>query len=396
MKTTGSVMIVLFLCGSVLAEDRSKTRLRIDDLQYLGAFRVPFRPPEGQKWRSEFSYGGTALAYNPNSNSLFLVGHDHHQLVAEISIPDPVKSDTVAGLPTAKMLQPFVDVTGGLKKDNKIGGLLVDGDRLLWTSYVFYDAAGQAKTSHGVSTLDLLNPNARGMYTLKGVPAGAVAGYMSHVPKEWRKKLGVRVLTGLTGIPIVGRSSGGPAAVGFDPDKLVKKKPTPTITFLYYPVNDQEQHPLARLDRTSKLWNLASTLPGMVFVCRGGKSAVIFFGRRGLGTYWYGEGVQGGNTDTDPYNRDKGPHAPPYEASAWFYDPSDLLAVKSGRRKPWQVKPYLVVKVPDLFKSDSALGGSAYDPQSGRLYISEMRADKPEEYYYLPVIQVYKIRETRP
>ena len=42
------------------------------DLTYLGAFRLP----SGNFGASSFEYGGTALAYNPANNSLFIVGHD--------------------------------------------------------------------------------------------------------------------------------------------------------------------------------------------------------------------------------------------------------------------------------------------------------------------------------
>src|ERR1041384_8836106 len=55
-----------------------------DGLIYAGAFRLP----RGEVNGSSFGYGGTALAFNPQHNSLFLVGHDWHQLVAEVSIPD--------------------------------------------------------------------------------------------------------------------------------------------------------------------------------------------------------------------------------------------------------------------------------------------------------------------
>src|SRR5688572_16635952 len=42
------------------------------DLAYLGAFRLP----GGTLGDSSFDFGGTALAYNPVNDSLFMVGHD--------------------------------------------------------------------------------------------------------------------------------------------------------------------------------------------------------------------------------------------------------------------------------------------------------------------------------
>ncbi len=54
-----------------------------DNLAYQGAFRVP----QGTSDATTFSYGGTALGYNPGNNSLYITGHDHVQFSAEIGIP---------------------------------------------------------------------------------------------------------------------------------------------------------------------------------------------------------------------------------------------------------------------------------------------------------------------
>src|SRR5947209_4166070 len=72
-------------------------------LLYQGAFRLP--APQGD--RKTFDYGGTALAYDPARNALFVVGHDWYQLTAEVSIPRPVRSSGVSRLPRAKYLQRF-------------------------------------------------------------------------------------------------------------------------------------------------------------------------------------------------------------------------------------------------------------------------------------------------
>lgn len=100
--------------------DPSATRLQPADLEYLGAFKVSI----GQFGKSTFAYGGNALAWrldgDPNGDadgypgSLFLVGHEIDQLVAEISIPEPIMHlGNTSGLNDVEMLQPFADVTGG-------------------------------------------------------------------------------------------------------------------------------------------------------------------------------------------------------------------------------------------------------------------------------------------
>jgi hypothetical protein len=367
-------------------EGISPTLLQKSDLHYVGAFRVPLDPPAGQKWASNFAYGGTALAFNPKGNSLFLVGHDHQQLVAEVSIPKPVRSKSMKELPVAKMLQPFADITEGMKKENKIGGLLVDGDQLLWTTFMYYDASWEAKQSHGISTCNLAKPNAQGLFALKDISVGAVAGFMCHVPPDWKDKFGVPLLTGQAGIPIVSRTSSGPVAVGFDPKDLGKQS-APTTVFLYYPL----EHPLAPLESKNTLWNHCGKVAGMAFVSRQGKSSVMFFGTRGLGEYWYGGGEFQGKKD--PFDESKGTHAPPYAETIWFYDPNDLLLVKKKEKNPWEIKPYQVVDLPGVKPSGHGrLGGVAYDESTGRLYVSQKNVDNVTNHFeWLPIIHVYEV-----
>src|SRR5437588_493182 len=98
-------------------------RVTRTSLLYVGAFRLPAPTSD----RHTFAYGGTALAYDPTRKGLFVVGHDWYQLDAEVSIPRPVRGKSLARLHRARLLQPFVDPTGGKidttgGDDNKIGG----------------------------------------------------------------------------------------------------------------------------------------------------------------------------------------------------------------------------------------------------------------------------------
>ena len=95
------------------------------DLMYQGAFRLPHGPVGG----SSFDYGGTALAFNPARGSLFMVGHDWHQQVAEVTVPAIRRATRVSDLATASVLQPFTDATEGKMYSVgagtvKVGGLL--------------------------------------------------------------------------------------------------------------------------------------------------------------------------------------------------------------------------------------------------------------------------------
>jgi hypothetical protein len=83
-----------------------------NDFTYLGAFRVPQGDLGGPLYHG-LNYGGAAIAYYPAHNSLFIVVHDWDQLVAEISIPAPVKTSDIDSINTATLMQNLADITEG-------------------------------------------------------------------------------------------------------------------------------------------------------------------------------------------------------------------------------------------------------------------------------------------
>jgi len=238
------------------------------NLIYEGAFRVPdgsFRGPNLTPWqfdRATFEYGGTALAFNPANNSLFVVGHDQAQLVAEIAIPTPIVSGPLAALNTAIVLQPFTDVTDRrmqlVNSDPlnppevpvNVGGLLPYQNKLYASVYIYYDGRGSQKLSHFVSSPNLsVMGDATGPYEVNRpecIPnvtclgAGFFDGYFGHVPFEWQTALGGPVLNGNCCLGIIGRTSYGPAVFTVDPTSLGVTTPLPAKPLLYYP----PAHPL--------------------------------------------------------------------------------------------------------------------------------------------------------
>lgn len=366
--------------------------LQSSDLRYLGAFRVPggdFGSPKD----SGFHYGGTALVYNPARDSLLMVGHDWHQLVAEIRVPRAVKRGALADLATAEVLRGFFDPlqgrrarinAGGAAQTEavKIGGLLIDGDRLVVSVYAFYDAAKEATVSHFVSALDLPRGGAvGGPYAVGSWNPGFVGGYMAQVPAQWRPSLGGPALTGNCCIPIISRTSLGPAAFVFDPAALGRATPVPATPVVGYPID----HSLDGLawDATSPFFNGASEVKGVVLP--EGTRSVLFFGRHGAGRFCYGTGAE----CNDPVDRYKGTHAYPYKYQVWAYDVDDLAAVKAGRRPPWGIRPYAMWNFELPFQDGAnRLGGAAYDAATGRVFLSQARGDDS-----LPVIHVFSLRE---
>jgi hypothetical protein len=318
-------------------------------------------------------------------------------------VPRPVRATRLGRLHRARFLQGFTDATDGKidatgQDDNKIGGQLVYRGRLYGTSYVYYDAAGQQVVSHWARpSTSLRRGKARGLFRVGRVGAGFVSGFMASVPSAWRRSLGGPALTGNCCIPIVSRTSYGPAAFAFDPARLGRRSTAPARPLVYYP----QQH--ATLGDWDTSWNRkrgvlfdgATAIRGVVFP-RGTRS-VLFFGTQGVGPFCYGEGTDrrdlagqptpdGSEWCYDPDDSSKGTHGYPYVPMVWAYDASRLRAVRRHRRKPWQVRPYAVWRLKLPFGSPS-IGGAAYDVRRGRIYVSQQYADGTQ-----PLVHVFRVR----
>jgi hypothetical protein len=377
---------------------QSLPRLRANDLVYSGAFLLPAQVSDTKT----FAYGGTALAYNPSHRSLFAVGHDWYQLTAEVTIPRPVKSTRLTALRRSRFRQGFRDATNGKidstgQTGNKIGGQLVYRGRLYGSVYVYYDAAGKQVVSHwSRPSTSLMRGSAKGLFEVGNAGAGFVSGFMAEVPAQWRRLLGAPSLTGNCCIPIISRTSFGPAAFAFDPSRLGRSRPLAAAPLVYYP---QAHTTLGAWDASwnppTVLFGGGTTIRGVVFPRRA--RTVLFFGTQGTGPFCYGEGTDqrdlagtptpdGSTWCYDPDGSSKGTHAYPYVAEVWAYDAKDLLAVRRGRRRPWQVRPYATWTLRLPFGSGQ-IGGAAYDPTRGLIYVSQQYGNGTD-----PVIHVFKIR----
>ncbi|MGF1580087.1 MAG: Ig-like domain-containing protein [Gemmataceae bacterium] len=349
-----------------------------EDLVYLGAFNGPSDEYSG--YRMTLWSGGTAPAYNPANDSLFLVGHDHSQAIAEISIPEQlVISSDPDQLPTASILQPFRQIwpdlpnTSTLDSSSKIGGLLVVDDQLIGTFYEYYDGNASARRSHfRLDSLDLSRANVEGLFQVGNVNAGHLAGYMAEIPSEWQEALGAEYLTGLGGLSVAARASNGPSAFGFDPNALGANA-IPATPYVDYPL----EHRLG-----GGLYNGTTKIRGVFFAPE--TRSVLFFGRHGLGDICYGTGAD----CNDPYYGSKGYHSVGgnYAYYVWAYDVDDFVDVKNGVKEPWEIEPYDTWAL-DLPTStgNGKLLGTAFDPSSGRLFVSQHRSG------YGPVIHVYEV-----
>ena len=365
-------------------------------LQYVGGFRLPAGEVNG----ADFSFGGRVAAVNPAGPSLFV--SSYRGAVAEISIPTPVNSADVKALPSASYVQPFADPTDGHLGDiSSVGvnitGLLVSGNRLYGAASIYYDANNTQRVSHFSRSLQLNQPSFSGWSRVwEEGKSGFVSGMMALVPSEWQAKLGGPAVTGQCCIPIVSRTSNGPAAFAFDPAKIGQ----PIVSaspLLYYTM---EHATLGSWEGSNPTYGATTQIQGMAIVA--GTRSLLYFGSNGTGVHCYGDGTSDKSLDGkkaadgstlcyDPTTNSKGSHAFPYRSQVWAYDLNDLAAVKAGKKKPWQVVPYgvwtLTFPTPE---PSMRLGGVGYDAQRNIIYVAQSGAD-PDVYSNRPVMHAFRI-----
>jgi hypothetical protein len=282
----------------------------------------------------------------------------------------------------------------------KVGGLLVHGGRLIGTSYVYYDAGGSATRSHFTSSLNLSrHGDFAGMFTVGTEGAGWVGGYMAHIPPEWQTALGGPVLTGLSGVCIVSRSSYGPTVSVFDPAAL-GTAPAPARLLVGYTYDHSTLGTWGNSAELNPQYNMNTSVAGAVFPV--GTDSVLLIGTSGIGVPAYGQGtadatlhgtpVPGTGGEViyvyDPAGQGKGTHSFPYVAYVWAYRASYLARVAAGELQPWQTVPYATWEIPLPFGpyGHHTLAGAAYDPATNRIYVSQYGA-----YGDSPVIHAYQL-----
>lgn len=371
--------------------------LSISALEYQGAFRVP----ADTYGVSSMNYSQGPIAYHPARHSLFMVGHTYEQAIAEFGIPALVKSDSVAQLPIAGApLQGFASIlertpNGNPQALDRIGGLAVIDGQLVVNAFEYYDAPGDnSQTTLVLKDISNLGTCAvDGFFTFQG-GAGHTSGWISPVPAVWQTALGQTHITGQSsGQPIISRLSVGPSAFLFDPQALLGDSPDPTApiptTMLLDFSLDQPLHSdLANDSGSNDLWTHLSR-------------AVYGFIVPGTRTYLT-VGSSGGHDSGVCYKCEQSdgetcggycaPNVDDYYNYYWLWDVQEMVQVKNGERAASALRPYAygIFPTPIAGAEKNALGGGAFDPQSGLLYLTLQGADREQgQYANPPVVIVY-------
>jgi hypothetical protein len=331
-----------------------------------------------------FAYGSSVLAYDPWRQSIWGVGHAHHQQIAEITIPSPVNGP-LSSLPTAGLKTSWIDTAWRSRiraRTPLIGGILpqANGD-LIVSVYDFYDNVNLPNSHFRRAADGTVTGPVRAFGNAPG--GGFVAGYMGWIPQEWRQRVGHDAFTGQCCLSTINRTSFGPALSGFDPASIATQNPAPSTWLLGYP----NTHP--SLGRTSSpysngaaLFNgsVANDFAGVVWI--DGTSTLLAVQKMGTGAVIYRGGYSAG----------------PNVLMVLAYDANDLVAVKNGRKQPWQVVPYAhwvlnfplaALGIPGPLGVGTDEQSITYDSSTRRLFMSSHTGIPGGEH----IVLVYRVQD---
>ncbi len=352
--------------------------ISINDLRFEGAFAIPAA-----------DYGDSNINWaegtiEVDGKSLFIVGHDQDDAIAEFLVPELTNSQSIDQLVTTEEpVQPFVKILENVQGGNPQGldqivGLELYKGRLIGNGIEYYDAPGDNSQSMFVveDSRALADSAVKGFYSLKG--RAIASGWLSAVPRLWKDILGCSHISGhSSGGPIIARHSIGPSAFCVNLDNVIARENNRNIdteemlAFRYgYPL----QNDLFNKSLENDLWtHLSQARYGFIVP---GTSTYATFGTSGghkSGAGYKLDRGDGINCDgycavdpTDVYNY------------YWFWDMRELLKVKQGSLPSNWPRPYAsgVLNIP--FQTESKfnpIGGASYDEESGLLYFTVLGAN---------------------
>lgn len=370
----------------------------ITALSYIGAFRIS----PASFGDSNANFSSAIIAYNPKRHSLFMVGHDHHQAIAEWPIPELSQSETLSDLPIVKKpLQSYSRVFPKLSSNpdklDRITGLLYLDGKLVVNAYEYYDApANNVDTTLVLEDADDLAGSAvRGPFRMDG--RARASGWLSYVPEAWRASLGGNVLSGFgNGRPINGRLSIGPSAYVLQSSALLAATgagdPITAKAMQSYSLANPLHPDMNNRSGENELWTELSA-PTVGVVVSGTRTYMVL-GRSGGHVSGIGykltrdNGSQcGGFCAFDPAD---------YANYFWLFDLRDWLAVQQGVIAAHEVRPYAYGAMELPFQTRlpvNAVGGASYDADSGTLWLTIRGADNEAgRYSNPPVVAAFKLQ----
>lgn len=368
-------------------------RASIEQMKYVGSFRL--NPATFGESRLEYATG--TLAYNPDKHSLFIVGFDPHQAIAEFPVVEPLIKSNANELNISNApLQPYSQVLGRANHGNtqgidKITGMAYINGQLIVNAESWYDASGTNTHTTLVArnAASLSSSVIEGYYSVAG--AARAAGYIAPVPTEYQEAVGSAYFMGWSTVfSIISRYSIGPSMYQFDVQKLLTQGAGPVssralMSFsMENPIapgaSDMNQNP-----PVSQVWN-GITRGVYGFIIPQTKTFMVIGTMAGM-QHGYGYKItqDNGNVCGGPC---------PYVASDvynayWLFDMDEILAAPNVHSP----RPYAYGRWDQPFDLQPdgqrriILGGS-FDSQTNRLYLSIQNVIDAN-----PVINVFEFQK---
>ena len=349
--TVRAVLALLLLSGGASAQ--TQPRIQASDVTYLGTITLP----QGVGNPNALAVDGTTLYVG----CYFGAGK-----TGVASMTMPAIGGTATLLTPCSQLPNLTQVhMGGTYTDIIASGILPWQGKIVVAGTTYYDGSGGQVKSHWTGTATThTGPFAMvvsdvGQYTdvVTRYREAFVGGFQGLIPPEWRAAFGGPALAGGCCFPIIFRTSRGPSASVYDPADVGVVDPIPSKMIVGYP---EEHQTLGRWDDSppSPYYGGTDQMGSVGFPA--GSRSVLFTSRHG-DQFCYGPGTANqalvGTIDPavshyaycyDPHDALQGNHGPPYRPIMTAYDANDLLAVKNGTKKPWDVQPYAKWQLPGL------------------------------------------------
>lgn len=397
-----TIVSVIFLTSSNLAYSNTQTKdsgsddlpkLTIEEIKWVGGYRLPL----SEVGDSRIAYTEGTFTLAKGASSIFVVGHSHHQAIAEMSVPKIKKDGDITKLNMANIVQPYKKVlnrskTGNKDNLNRISGLEVINQQLWVNAIEFYDADANAKlTSLVVREPDNLEKSSiDGFFSLKG--AAHASGWISKIPGTWQKQLLSDYITGYASNPSINsRLSIGPTAFTFSPygvlDGALKSGFVSTNAILDFSLKTPLHSDRYNKSGENNLWTeISAAVYGFIVP---GTQTYLVVGHSGGHKNGIGYKIKqnNGNECGGPCSKD---HKDNYNYY-WMWSVNDLVRVNQGTLKPHMPKPYEYGYFDKKRRSWKIIGAD-FDEKSRQLHILyESKDRKQSRYEAAPLMLVYQI-----
>jgi hypothetical protein len=401
------------------------------DFEYAGAFRLPDEfawgalgmdyYPAGDGGAGSLFVTGFQGLLDGNYEPCYEGSRGCNAYFGEVSLPAAVQAENWEELPTASFLQEMKIFDGGLVQTvNEAYSFVSDiayvprrgsqgGDKLYGSLNEWYPEGSFGDDSFPTiwfSNLD--GSDARGVFHVgpeeppfHGIKMGS---YLFSVPQAFADEyLGGRTLVtgrsrgtappgspGLDGEGAIAGGSQGPTLIAFRPwDSDNPGGNLDALPMLYYRV----KYPgcagpdigvggsATNCDFPG--FSMCDDWTGAAFIQSGDKAAVAIAGLKGTtNCYYCGDPVDDSECGVEPLpgecdivcNESRGYHCGPFRRQILLYDTQTLGQAAMGVIDPWSILPYAEWEPEELFLSSPCcynMGGMAYDPAGGRLFITE-------------------------